>query len=371
MMGRVRKMFCPIFLRPEVTMKAPRIKKRTYPSGNVSWQVRYMENGEEKFRQFQKKTDAEKAVSVIHANQLKGKLGLPESSKVALSLSDTIEQLFRDKKERVATSTLSRYNIYARHLQEFLAKYFPNINQINQIKKTYLEEHLAQLKRDGISNNTINGHIRFLKILFNYAIAEELIRINPAAKLQKLKVQKDGTVEYWEVEELKDIFATVVEHWRDPIQFLYLTGLRKGELINLTWKDVTLEGDRGEITIQSKDGWETKTKTSRKVPLSPDAVAIVKRCKKYKEHNWVFTGLEGSQVHPDRIYLALKYALKKLGLAGTIHQLRHTFASHLVMNDVGIETVSRLLGHTDIMMTMRYAHLAPYKALEAVNKLTL
>lgn len=352
-------------------MKAPRVVKRVYPSGNVSWQVRYVENGEEKFKHFQKKTDAEKAASVIHANQLKGTLGLPESATVEISLPDAIERLFRDKKERVAATTLSRYRIYARHLREFFKKYFPNIKLINQIKKTYLEEHLTQLKNDGISNNTINGHIRFLKILFNYAIAEEIIRNNPAAKIEKLKVQKDGTVEYWEVEELKDIFATVVEHWRDPIQFLYLTGIRKGELINLTWKDVTIEGDRGEITIQSKDGWETKTGSSRKIPLSPDAVAIVKRCKKYKEHNWVFTGLEGAQVHPDRIYLALKAALKKLELTGTVHQLRHTFASHLVMKDVGIETVSRLLGHTDIMMTMRYAHLAPYKAQEAVNRLKL
>jgi len=352
-------------------MKAPRIVKRVYPSGNVAWQVRYVENGEEKFKHFQKKTDAEKAVSVIHANQLKGTLGLPESATVEISLSDAIERLFRDKKERVAPSTLSRYNIYARHLREFFEKYFPNIKLLNQIKKTYLEEHLSQLKREGISSNTINGHIRFLKILFNYAVAEELIRANPTAKLQKFKVQKDGNVEYWEEDELKDIFATVIEHWRDPIQFLYLTGLRKGELIHLTWSDVEVDGDRGEITIQSKDGWETKNSTSRKIPLSPDAVAIVKRCKKYKEHNWVFTGREGKQIHPDRIYLALKAALKELGLTGTIHKLRHTFASHLVKKDVGIETVSRLMGHSDIMMTMRYAHLTPYKAQEAVNKLRL
>ena len=352
-------------------MKAPRIKKRTYPSGNVSWQVRYMENGEEKFRQFQKKTDAEKAVSVIHANQLKGKLGLPESATVELSLPDAVERLLRDKKERVAPATLSRYGIYSRHLTEFFDKYFPNVTGITQIKKTYLEEHLDQLKRDGLSSNTINGHIRFLKILFNYALAEELIKINPAAKLQKFKVQKDGKVEYWEADELKKIFAAVVNHWRDPIQFLYLTGLRKSELIYLTWNDVILEEDQSIIVIQSKEGWETKTSRKRQVPLCPDALAIIKRCNKHKAHNWVFTGKRGGQVDPDRIYLAIKAALKKLGLTGTIHQLRHTFASHLVMKGVGIETVSRLLGHTDIEMTMRYAHLAPYHMQKAVNNLKL
>jgi len=318
-----------------------------------------------------RKDQAEKVRAKIYNDMIAGKFELPTDTSSKLSLKDLVDLLLQSKTNRNAKTTVSKYRAGSVHLLTFFKASFPSIKTITQIKQAHLETHLQEFIKDGHKESTANGQLRFIKILFNYAVDAGYLKENPAKKIQKFKVKKSDTVEYWEEDELKQIFATVSDHWRDPIQFLYLTGLRKGELIHLTWKDVDLKDDHGVIRIQSKEGWETKTNRSRKVPLSKDALVIIRRQKKHTKHNWVFTGRDGGQVHPDRILLALKSALKKLKLTGNIHKLRHSFASHLVMKGVGLETVSRLLGHTSIETTMMYAHLAKDHLQQAVDRLKL
>ena len=95
------------------------------------------------------------------------------------------------------------------------------------------------------------------------------------------------------------------------------------------------------------------------------------------------TKFEGSETRRDYIFVnpktkkpyddvkkSFKTALKKSGIEDfTFHDLRHTFASHLVMNGVDLMTIKELLGHKDIKMTMRYAHLSPDHKRLAVQKL--
>jgi len=113
-----------------------------------------------------------------------------------------------------------------------------------------------------------------------------------------------------------------------------------------------------------------KTLKRRIVPLNSRAVEIIRRQSHSKKHNYVFKAPEGGQIHPDKIYRELKRALQVLNLDGDVHQWRHTFASHLVMSGVDIATVSKLLGHHSIEMTMKYSHLAPDHLQAAVNQLT-
>ncbi|MBL0061245.1 MAG: site-specific integrase [bacterium] len=140
---------------------------------------------------------------------------------------------------------------------------------------------------------------------------------------------------------------------------MYHTGLRKGELSNLTWDDVDLDHDPPSIAIQAKDDWTTKTLKRRIVPLNTRAAEIIKRQARSKKHNYVFKAPEGGQIHPDKIYRELKRALAVLNLEGDVHQWRHTFASHLVMSGVDIATVSKLLGHHSIEKSHEIPPLAP------------
>jgi integrase len=149
---------------------------------------------------------------------------------------------------------------------------------------------------------------------------------------------------------------------------LYYTGARKGELINLTWKNVSIDGDLKYITIISTKEYKTKTGEKRTVPLHPTAVSIIEK-QVGKHDKYVFPGQEGNKIHPDKPYRALKKALKKAKLDGTVHKLRHTFASHLVMAGESLYAVKELLGHKDIKHTMIYAHLSPNTQQAVVSKL--
>jgi len=354
-------------------MKEPAIRTRKNRSGKTVYFIDYYtpDGDRKRITVGTRKEQAEKVRAKVYNDLIGGKFDLPTDSFLKLSLPELIDLLLKSKDNRNAKTTISKYRAGSVHLLNFFKTSFPSIKVLTQIKQVHLEAHLQDFLKNGHQESTANGQLRFLKVLFNYAVDAGHLKESPTRKIQRFKVKKEGTIEYWAEDELMKIFATVADHWRDPIQFLYLTGLRKGELIHLTWNDVILENDHGAIVIQSKEGWETKNSRSRQVPLCPDALAIIRRCKRHKEHKWVFTGKNGGQVHPDRIYHSLKTALKKLKLTGTIHQLRHTFASHLVMKGVGIETVSRLMGHADIKTTMIYAHLAPDYLQQAVEKLKI
>src|SRR4030067_2504866 len=140
-----------------------------------------------------------------------------------------------------------------------------------------------------------------------------------------------GTVAYWTKDEVVAILNTVKPHWRDAFEFLYNTGLRKDELIHLTWRDVVTDGPNPCIIVQAKENWTPKTSQRRIIPLNPRVVAILRRQTTAEAHPYVFKGEMGGLVHRDRIYTALKRALKQLGMEGDVHKFRHTFASHLVM----------------------------------------
>ena len=142
------------------------------------------------------------------------------------------------------------------------------------------------------------------------------------------------------------------------------TGMRKGEILGLCWDRIDFE--QKMITVSrtySRHGLQenTKTKLIRRVPMNPELETILKylqrnqRCPKF-----VFTEKDGSPIRPDHFSdRQFKNALKLAGVRTVrFHDLRHTYASQFVMNGGDMYALSSILGHTDIEMTKRYAHLS-------------
>ena len=144
------------------------------------------------------------------------------------------------------------------------------------------------------------------------------------------------------------------------------TGCRKGELLNREWSRVDL--DRQLILLQAKDN---KSKRRRTVPLNDDAVEVLKKLSDWQSINapgtwWVFGREGGRKITTFKTGCALKRA----GIDNfRIHDLCHTFASWLVMQDESLYVVKELLGHSSIMVTERYTHLAPEQTASAVQRL--
>jgi integrase len=152
-----------------------------------------------------------------------------------------------------------------------------------------------------------------------------------------------------------------------PLVLLALnTGLRKGEIFGLRWSDINF--GRALLVVR---GEGAKSGQSRYVPLNAEAIRVLTDWRGFitPEPVHVFPGRQDGEPLDD-IKKAWAPLLKQAKIAGfTFHDLRHTFASKLVMAGVDLNTVRELLGHADIKMTLRYAHLAPEHKAAAVAKL--
>jgi integrase len=145
--------------------------------------------------------------------------------------------------------------------------------------------------------------------------------------------------------------------------------MRKSELENLEWRDVDF--DRRKIKIAVKDDWTPKT-NEREIPVNDGLLEVLKgQRSKVNGSRYVFPDEDGNRIYKNRLLKRYKTLAKNLnfGEADTIHALRHTFASHLVMKGVDLATVKKLMGHSDIDTTMIYSHLTEKHVDSAVEKL--
>jgi len=150
-----------------------------------------------------------------------------------------------------------------------------------------------------------------------------------------------------------------------PLVLLALnTGLRRGELLGLRWENIDFAS-----AILTVPAGIAKSRKGRHVPLNTEAQGVLKRWRQQVPGDGlVFPGPGGGRMgHINTSWEGLAAAAKLEGFR--FHDLRHDFASKLVMAGVDLNTVRELLGHGDIKMTLRYAHLAPERLAEAVARL--
>lgn len=158
-------------------------------------------------------------------------------------------------------------------------------------------------------------------------------------------------------------FGAFTDHLKPMVIISMLTGLRQGELFKLAWDCVDLKG--GLLTVLAKT---SKRDLTRHIPLSKEAIAVLKDWLNENDGaGLVFAGKNGKQ------FTDVKTAWHKLLKDAEItdfhwHDLRHHFASRLVAAGIDLNTVRELMGHSDIKMTLRYAHLAPEHKRAAIDK---
>jgi integrase len=185
---------------------------------------------------------------------------------------------------------------------------------------------------------------------------------NPLAKVKPPKVVK--TFHFFSKEEISKLVKAAKEPLKTGIIILINTGLRRGELFNLRWRDVDLKTKK--LRVWPYEGFTPKGKRPRSVPLNDEALKVLRILKKENnESEYVFRPY--GNLHTLRRQFTNQ--AKELGLKGTLHDLRHTFASHLAMEGVPIPVIKDLLGHSEISTTMIYAHLSPNHNRMAVEKL--
>jgi integrase len=194
------------------------------------------------------------------------------------------------------------------------------------------------------------------------------LSLNPVAGVERHPVRLAGDIDVFSPEE---VWALVRKADSEQDGALYLTaaftGLRRGELLALRWRDVDFAGSTVRVRASYAAGALTSPKSGkvRSVPLAPDvAKALAKLAERERftsEDDLVFVGETGSYLDGSALRRRYKHALKQAALRPLrFHDQRHTFGTRMIAK-ADIRRVQEWMGHADIQTTMRYLHYAPRK----------
>jgi integrase len=235
---------------------------------------------------------------------------------------------------------------------------------LQEITAQDVERLKAKLKQE-VAPATVNLHLALLKHVYTKAMEWGKAEKNPAKPVKFFRAN-NARVRYLTDEEearLKRVFPP--EHWEKVVVAIH-TGMRRGELFGLQWTSINFQ--TGVLTIpRSKHG------EARHIPMNDRVVEILRSLPSRMKSQYIFSSETGKSPLNANNFINRVWnpALKQAGLSDLHwHDLRHTFASRLVMAGVDLRTVQELMGHKTITMTLRYAHLSPTHQREAVQRLT-
>ncbi len=273
--------------------------------------------------------------------------------------------------------------------------------KLNGITPGIVEKWQTGRQNAGIFPTTINRDVTALKAVLSKAAFSGYLTVSPLAGFKKLEDNRSKRERYLSPEEEMDLREALearevelsvkresANEWRrargyhllpdtgampfadnlKPMVLLSMnTGMRRGETFHLVWGSVNLS-----LKTLTVEGETTKTGKERHLPLNEESYSLLSAWQRQTGgtgKTLVFPGRNGAPL--DNVRSSWGSLLKRAKIVDfRWHDLRHHFASRLVMAGVDLNTVRELLGHSDIKMTLRYAHLAPEYKANAVAKLT-
>jgi integrase len=232
---------------------------------------------------------------------------------------------------------------------------------LDQITLIQAERWQTARLNDGLAPETVKRDVAVVRSLLSKALLWGYIEINPLASLRAPKGPDNTVVRYLDKGEEERLLAaldTAPAYLRTIVIVALNTGLRQGEILKLNWSSIDLTARR--LTVTAKTAKSSKV---RHIPLNGKALTALQ--------DWRDQGPgTGVVFQVSNVKKSWASLLRQAGIEGfRFHDLRHHFASKLVMAGIDLNTVRELLGHSDIRMTLRYAHLAPAHIAAAVEVL--
>lgn len=385
------------------------INKRRLVSGKWVWELSHgTGNDRQRFTAGQTREQAQEVL-----NQFNRQLALhgqaPSDGTVDAVVGSYIAYLSGNRR----ASTNRRYIRVLKTFHEcFLRPHFPEVTRLRQVTPAHIEEYKlrringrilevddhevhqreeglrAQLGgrspvrkdnakfgwlgrkrfRPSIAPRTLNYELRVIRTFFHWAVRRNLLFINPATEVERLRISKRVVPTFLTSEQLRRLFTVCNESERHLFMTVLLTGMRKGEVEHLTWPDINFEV--GVIFIQEKPQWDWKPKTDeRLIPISPTLRELLVRLHaERRDDGLVFPNKSGA------VDTHMLPKLKKLGRrAGitniNVHMLRHSFGAHLRMAGVNLADIADLMGHKDLATTQIYAKVEAEHLRSVISRL--
>jgi integrase len=278
---------------------------------------------------------------------------------------------------------------------------FPDLQnkKLGEITAWVVEKGRSARLKAGAKATTVNRDLDDLRSALGKAVAWKLLDAHPLTEVKRSRTDDNAGVRFLDDDEEKRLRAaldareerirterdrangwradrgyptmpdlrrvTFADHLKPMVLISINTGVRRGELFSLEWRDVDLV--RSMLTVR---GQSAKSGRTRHIPLNAEALAALQgwREQRPEPDGMVFPGRNGDRL--DNVRKAWVGVLTDAKVKGfRWHDQRHHFASRLVMVGVDLNTVRELLGHASYQMTLRYAHLAPEHKAAAVAKL--
>lgn len=290
----------------------------------------------------------------------------------------TIDEVFQHNikhktlKEKTIRRRTNEYNLHIKPFFGHIKIKDLNTNHFLEFK-SYLEQRFSSLN----SARTVYSN---LKVIINHAIRFFGLRIDPSLPVEPIKRVKPDAKFIKREEFEKGVLheALGLHHYRDMTRFMFYTGLRVGEALGLLWEFVDLENKqiyvKHTLDISTRTLGPPKTAASEAfVPLHNSMVELLTKIKKESEEGiygfktdnskfYVFGGL--MPYHYSHYHKKFKEAFPAL----RIHDLRHSYAAHLINNEIDVYLVKELMRHDDIKQTSStYGHLYTERKHEAMS----
>jgi integrase len=264
-------------------------------------------------------------------------------NKTKLSLGDvSAEYLAKEYKGKDCKKQSNKLNFWVKSIE---------IKPISDITTRDVSEAMLKLPR-GLANATVNRYKSALSVVFRYACRQYNLPLNPVGLIPS-KPEDNHRVRYLSTLERKRLLSACEDAAWPKLYLLVLiaitTGARRGELLGLKWSDIDFE--RHTAYVQT-----TKNGQPKVLPLTND---VIKKLSKFRLQGSSL--IFNSEIKLDKAFCFNKQWKKALNEAEVdnfrFHDLRHTTASYLAMSGASLLEIADVLGHKQIQMTKRYAHL--------------
>ncbi len=217
----------------------------------------------------------------------------------------------------------------------------------------------AKRLKDGVAVTTINRELTCLKTLYNKANEWRKVNCNPTANIKNFKENNKIQI-ILNQNEVERLIISAIDHLKPIIIIAVNTGMRRGEILNLKWENINFI--KGYIEIE-----DSKSGEPRKVPMNSTVAETLQSMD--KSHKYIFYNPK-TKKNIVEIKRSFNTARKRVGLKSVrFHDLRHTAATRMCEVGVPLKIVSKILGHSTIKMTERYANPTPDSMKEAVERL--
>lgn len=318
---------------------------------NKRWHYRFRLDGV-KYRGTTRTTSKELAHAYVENLYIDAYHGQHSIIRNKVKVGDFVEEHLKLSESNLSTSW---YQIKSHYLRAFLGyiRAETSIQYLKEIQLGHLKQYRHRLS-ESMQPKSVKNHITAISTMLNDALKLGYVKTNPVKRLDPIRGIRRDKKRYLSKDETRAVLdETKGTYFETFVRTAIYTGMRKSELINLEYDDVDIE--KRLIHIRNKEGFLTKSRKERILPLHPKLMDIFNVSKK----GYCFLQ-NGRRFHKDTVARDFRKVADRLGLQDvTIHSLRHTFISHCLMSGISMWEVSQWAGHSSSYITELYGHLCP------------